>query len=456
MREALCVAYYKVALIQGDAQGASLQDFKGAEDNLLKAQALLMPAYNRRPDSPDMMLRLIEVQSTLADLMYRSGRREQGVQEYIKLLPVAHRLSQASDCPLTCQTQEAAIENALTYQLLNIDPPKALDHANRGIQLEKELIAKNPNDPTLKQGMGSLTAAAAGAYRGLGELEKSADAYRQSIEAREELMRVDPNDLALRRNLLIAYGNYCTLLGVPWSPNLGRYDEARIYASKGVELARAMVAADPENVTARHDLGMILTRLGTIDVNRDDAAASLKSLQEASHLIEPIFIANPKSTETASQVAMLSEYEGHRQEQLGQPEEAAASYRRALALLQPFVDAKSDSVMIEYIINQMHLAKLEASTGDAEDALKLSKLAIAETEEHVAASPKSDIHLANLADAWSNLAEVQARIHRSDEARKSAETAKKLWDSIKQRGVLTAHHDALHDVDTILNQPGTQ
>ena len=456
MREALCVAYYKIALIQGDAQGASLQDFQAAETNLLKAQKLLLPAYNRRPNSPDMMLRLIEVRATLADLMYRSGRREQAIRQFIDLIPVAHRLSLVPNCPLECQTQEAVIENDLTYELLSVDPQQALEHANRGIALERELILKFPTDPSLKQGFASLTAAAAGAYRGLGELEKSAGAYRESIDAREELMRVDQNDSALRRNLLIAYGNYTTLLGVPWSPNLGRSDEARIYAAKGVALARQMVAADPDNATARHDLGMMLSRLGMIDPGPDGARESLKSLDEARSLIEPILIANPRNAETAGQLGTIIEYQGNRERLLGQAAESAATYRRGLALLQPFFDAKNSTVTVQYIAIQMRMAELEASTGDAESALKLSKDAIAETEQHIAASPRSDIHLANLAEAWSNLAEVQARIQRADEARQSAEAARKLWNAIKQPGVLTAHREALRDVDAILNQPAPQ
>ena len=65
----------------------------------------------------------------------------------------------------------------------------------------------------------------------------------------------------LRRNLLIVYGNYTMMLGVPASPNLGRPDEARIYAAKAVALARATVAADASDVTGRRDLAMILGRL---------------------------------------------------------------------------------------------------------------------------------------------------------------------------------------------------
>ena len=50
----------------------------------------------------------------------------------------------------------------------------------------------------------------------MGDLEKSGQYYLESIEAREELLRSDPNNNLIRRNLMIAYGNYEVLLH--WSP----------------------------------------------------------------------------------------------------------------------------------------------------------------------------------------------------------------------------------------------
>jgi len=450
MRGALCAAYYKVALMQGSAQGASLQDFQGAETNLLKAQTLLMPAYNRHPNDGGMMLRLIEVRGTLADLRYRSGRRDQAAQELLELIPVAHRLSLVADCTLNCRTQEAELENQLTYQLLSFKPSQALEHAVRGIAIQRDLIAKYPNESILKGELGSLMAGAGGADRSLGELEKAGDYYRQSIEAREALMRVDPNDSALRRNLLIVYGNYSTLLGIPWSPNLNRPQEAREYAAKGVALAREMVAIDPDDATARHDLGMILSRLGMIDPGPDGAAQSLQSLDEARSLIEPIAAANTKSAETANQLAGIIETQGLRQKALGRYDQAAQDYRQGMALLQPFFELKNGTVTTQYLSLKMNLADLYASTGDPADALKLSEEALSQTKTFVGPAPLTDLHLANLASAWSNLAKVQDKVNRGDQARESAATASKLWESIQQPGILTAHRPAIADVRRIL------
>jgi hypothetical protein len=55
-----------------------------------------------------------------------------------------------------------------------------------------------------------------------------------------------------------------------------------------------------------------------------------------------------------------------------------------------------------------------------------------------------------LASAWSSLAKVQDKVSRGDQAKESATTASKLWESIKQSGILTAHRPELADVRRIL------
>jgi tetratricopeptide (TPR) repeat protein len=453
MREVLCAAYYKVAMIQGNPQGASLQDFQGAETNLLKGQALLMPAYNRNPNDSGLMLRLIEVRSSLADLMYRSGREEQAIQAYIDLLPVAQRLSLVRPCTLSCETQQVNIENRVALELLSIDAARSLEHANHGIAVGRGLLAQHPDDATSKQDLGSLMAAGAAAYKALGDLEKAGDYYRESIEAREDLLHNDPNNTLIRRNLLIAYGNYAALLGVPWNPNLNRPAEARVYAAKAVALARGTVEADANDVTARHDLGMSLGRLGMVDPAPDGVAESLASLEEARKLIEPIAGANSKSAETANQVALVLEYEGHRQEALVRSDEAIASYLKSIAVLQPFFDQQNEAVTYQYLSSEQSLALLYASIGDHSAALELANRAFAQAEKYSGQLSRPDSRMTIMAEGWSVLAVAQSKAGMVDQARQSAETAMKLWNSITRPGVLSAHRRALADMQTLLMPP---
>jgi hypothetical protein len=87
---------------------------------------------------------------------------------------------------------------------------------------------------------------------------------------------------------MIAYGNYELLLGIPWSPNLNRPAEARVYGAKCVARAHAEVRDDPNDATAKLDLGMSLRRLGMLDPEPNKTAESLATLREARGLIETI------------------------------------------------------------------------------------------------------------------------------------------------------------------------
>ena len=63
----------------------------------------------------------------------------------------------------------------------------------------------------------------------------------------------------------MVYGNYATLLGIPWSANMGRFADARKYCEKSVAMARELSRTDPQNATARYDLAISLARLGMVE-----------------------------------------------------------------------------------------------------------------------------------------------------------------------------------------------
>jgi eukaryotic-like serine/threonine-protein kinase len=449
MRATLCAAYYKIAMIQGDTQGASLADSEASQKSLIKGQALLMPAYLRHPNDPEMILRLIEIRSSMADLLYRSGQQQQGVQAYIDLLPVAHKLLNVPVCDVLCRSQEANLEGRLTYELLNIDPVRALEHANHSIALDRELLARYPGDVQITQALGSVMAGGAGAYKTLGDLEKAEEYFRESIETREELIRDDPNNSGLRRNLLVAYGNYAMLLGIPSAPNLHRPEQARVYAAKGVALARMMVSADPNDANARHDLGMILSRSGQIDPAPDSAADSLKNLEEAQSLLEPIAAANAKSVEIATQLATIFQYKAHRQESLGHRDEAVAGYRKSMALLQAFVDGHMKTAIAQYILDEQDLALLYAESKSGGQAMELSGLALTQAQNYAATIVQADARQAFLAQSWCVNALVQVRSGMTVEAQHSAAMALELWNDVANPGILSQYRDQIAEMQSI-------
>jgi len=352
MRTVLSGAYYKTGLIQGDPFGPSLEDFEGARSSLKKAEALLAPLYQRKGGDPDLVLRWLDIEVSLADVTHRLGTAAAAAEQYTALLPLAHRLAEVRPLDIGAAKQEEVIHGRLAVVWLAVDPARGLEHARKQIALARALLTSFPADAGLKQELGIGLAAAAGALRAAGQLEPAAEHYRQSIQLREELLQSDPHNVSYQRGLLVAYGNYALVLGIPWSANLGRFAEARASCAKAAALAREMAAADPQDVTARYDLAMSLARLGTVEPGPEGAQESLATLLEAIGMIEPIMKANPKSSTIAAQLAVAREYAGHRLESLGRRDEAAEQYRRSLAEAEAMVSSGNPSIIAQAIADE--------------------------------------------------------------------------------------------------------
>jgi eukaryotic-like serine/threonine-protein kinase len=454
MRIALAAAYYKVSLIQGNFGGPSLQDFPAAQISLEKGKAILLPLYLRKSGDPAVMLRWIEIESGLADLDYHAGNDREAIQRNLALLPVAHRLAQALPNDPVAARQESAIEQALAITYLRTGDSKGLEHADRGVALMRELTARFPSDVDLKQALGSLLAAEAGALKNAGELEKSASLFRQSIQIRDDLLHNNPQDTLTRRNLMVVYGNYSSLLGSPISANLGRPDEARVYGDKAVALARESVASDPQDATARYDLGIALSRLGSIDPPPDKVSESLAHLQESYELVAPIAKANPKSAVNAYELADILYYRSDRLQALGRNTEAIEGYRKAMDVLQPFLGSGNLVVTGENIYCEEGLAQIYASTGDHAAALEIAKQAVANAEKRNAVPPPSEYRTGGLVRAYAILAAVQEKEGEDGQARQSAERAAEIWKQIHNPGVISIHSGIMIDNAKLLARLG--
>jgi tetratricopeptide (TPR) repeat protein/predicted Ser/Thr protein kinase len=452
IRVVLSEAYYKIGMIQGDGYGPSLEDFDGARVSFHKAKALLAPLYHATSGDPDLMLRWISVEAGLADLVYRAGRREEAAKALLRLLPIAHRLGVLRPSDLASARQEALLQWRLADVLHYQDAEQGLEHANREIALLHGLIARFPGDASLKQELGVGLGMAAGTLMRMGELERAAELYSQSIQLREQLRIADPNNVALQRGLLVTYGNYAGILGVPFFPNLGQLEEARAACIKSLTLARQLAGADPQDVTARIDVAASLTRLGSIDPKPGAASESLAQLQEAIDLLEPVMKTNQKSSNVAGKLALAREYAGYRLENLGRPREAEEQYRQSLAETEPFADSGDASMIVQAIADEEALAQLFASQDDRTAALDFAGRALALAQKYSASPPTDDNRLGHMGRAYFVLASVQSKFNDSDSARETAQKAAATWRTIHNRSVLTLHHKAVEDTGTLVDK----
>jgi serine/threonine protein kinase len=454
MRLALAGAYYKISIIQGSYYYPSLQDFPGAEASLNTAASIIEPLYERDPSNPKVALRYLDIHVELANNMQEAGKPE-AIAYYNKLLPIAQRLAKTHPDDIDCEKEESDVENQLGEAYSRLDDPRTLDHANREVELTRDLFARHPSDPVLKRDVAIALSSAANAQKSFGSLEKAAEDYRESIRIREELMRSQPPDGETHRGLFVAYGNYATILGIPWSPNLGRLAEAREMAAKCVALARES-AADPQDQTARFDLAMALGKQGMIDPAPGRVEDSLAHLREALPLMEAAARNNSDSAFYATQFALQLEYQGHRLEALGREQQAIDSYRKSLDALRPFADSGNGGVKRQTLASKEALALAFATKGETAAAATLVASAVegaARSESH----PPSEYQTADLARAYATLAAVQEKAGQSTQARDNAAKALTLWRTISNPSVLSIRRSSQQETEellTRLDQPG--
>ncbi len=449
-RQVLSAAYYKTGMIQGDPYGPSLEDFAGARASFQKAEDLIAPLYRRNAGDPEVLARWIEIEIGLAETMYRSGQIGPSEKAYLALVPLAHKLALLRPSELSLAKLEAVIDGRLGTVVHFTDATRGLEYSNLHIALIRDLIARFPRENSLQSDLSEGLSIAAGSYIPLGDLERAADFYQQSIRIREQLLTNDSSNLSMRRGLLVTYGNYAGILGIPWSPNLGRLTEARSTAAKGVALARELVAVDPQNSTATFDLAVSLSRLGMIEPATEGVGESLGYLQEALRLMEPIMQANPKSNTIAAQLTLAQEYVGHRLARMGQTAAAAEMFSRSLALADGVTSSGMPSITLQALTDEEALALLYASTGDRTGAMDFAGRALRRAEAYSAADVKSEGRAGHLAHTYFVLASVRKAFADGEQAREAAERALTIWKPIQNRSVLTLHHAAIEEAQAMV------
>jgi len=457
LRLALGAGYSRIAAIQGAPFHPSLGDSAGALASYKKAEALLAPLYASRPDDPEVILQWLEVKTGIADLAFFQTQSKAVPAMYSDLLPAARRLAALAPSNLRALKQEAQIEGGLAMALQPFDSQGAIDHAKRETAIVRALMERFPEDRDLKQELGQSLASAAPPLKDLGNYAESAESFKRSIQAFEQFLEEEPHNAQTQRSLMDDYSNYCELLGVPWSANLGRPAEARIYCEKSVAMARELSSADPQDQTARFDLGTGLAELGMIDPEPSQVADSLKELDEGLRILDPMVRAHPDSADAVLKVALARQYLGLRLHALGRLPEAADSFREALAELDFMTHAKPGQPSGSSVVvgNEDGLAEVCAEQGDREGALSHAEKALAKAQKYAASHPGQAPATGLLGTAWFELAWVERTVGEWDHAAADVERANSLWGSIDpghDHGAFSVHRPARERAEALVRE----
>jgi eukaryotic-like serine/threonine-protein kinase len=276
----LAAAYEKVGVLQGDSRKPSLSDFRGAIASLEKAQQI------RR--------RLLEINPNDAE-----NRRL--LADNLRLLAL-RRMAQ-SDVEGGFRDSQEALR---IYERLVAERPGALE-------LQKAFLETQTEDAT--------------SYINLSRFAEAIPPLRQAAGKLEGLRRTNPDDTEAERILakcLVSLG-----VALSWET---RQTEAEAEMTRAVTIAESLVARFPNDTNLKQDLWKFYESASSIYEEVDDARA-FELCEKSRRVVEEIIAADPANAQARHNLSKSFSRLGISASNIGKPVEALGYLERAMSIV---------------------------------------------------------------------------------------------------------------------------
>jgi serine/threonine protein kinase len=272
---AMASAYVRLAKIEGDPQQPNLGDYKGAEESYLKAAKILDDLIAESPGDLNLRMERAACAAGFGQVLDASARTKEANEEAERGLRQVAWVLQREPGNLEARKRAATLHLVRVQANSLPDTSRAKSELAEQLPVNEQLAAQNPKDP-------DCLLALAWSYSELGSIASregrtrdSLAAFQKSVELRERLFAIQPNDVMVERDLMMSYGHIGDMLGSPFLFNLGDPHGAIENYRKAQKIAESMVAADASNRQAKVDLGIVLGRIGAAMQAPEEAKDSL-------------------------------------------------------------------------------------------------------------------------------------------------------------------------------------
>jgi tetratricopeptide (TPR) repeat protein len=382
---AIATGYLKMGDVLGRPRMPNLGNPAGALASYRKAWTL-SDKIRKQHDSVESTLLWLHIGERIAVLELENVNHAASLTTLKRVLPVAQRLSLGNP-----ENREAASHLAEVYQDLSdvefsLDSAQGFVDGKKAIAITEQLLKRYPGDERLLDSVSSGYSQLANGLAVIGD-RRGAIAYaRDSLLMREERMRLHPDDVLLRRDLMLSCTRVGDLSGGAFSPgDIGEEGDGYTYYKRAADLAEGIAKADPSNIGAQDDYAIVLVRLGASMVSPAALKESSGILDRAIAMLHNSLHLNPKTR--INRITLLIAYEtmARRLEQSGLLEEALGHARdewkgaSALAVEHPDYRPARHRAMSGASISSRLLARLGRREEALEMARHMSDMANAET-----------------------------------------------------------------------------
>jgi serine/threonine protein kinase/tetratricopeptide (TPR) repeat protein len=429
VRLSLATAYWRLGDLQGYPDKPNLGDIKGALLSYNKSVELLTPLRAKRPNDPEVLRQVVDTYQHMGSVLNQTGDVPALVKAFENVLPAAKAIARLQPNDPESNEAEGAFYNDLALSLQFADPKRANEYARLHMALSPALLKKFPGNDDIADEAAVAHATMSTLLSRSGDRVGALRESRESASIREGVAARHPNDVFRLRLLMIAYGHVGDHLGAPFIPNAGDPKGAREYFDKCVSIARQIIKADPQDRTARYDLGNALLRQGAAEVPGGDRAVNLASLRESVETLEALALEAPGSLRYQRPLMLADQYLGICLRKMGRLDEALVELRRSLEIVDAtLVTHPGDAPALSRLVtDEREIAFILASRGDSAGAIAHAQRAVSVAQKYID-GPEPGLRKRYLGDSYFGLATVDRTLNKWPEARNNAEQALAYWN----------------------------
>jgi non-specific serine/threonine protein kinase/serine/threonine-protein kinase len=320
-------------------------------------------------DSPDLLRELSASYRQLAQLQgdlntANVGEMTTALETLAKAEALVTRLLALDPRDTESLGEASAVYRQLSYLSHNakLAAPSQADQAEaytrRAVELAERRMAIAPRDASARRDL-------ADGLFALASRTRSPEVYDRCRTLYEDLLRENPGDPRLSRNVALVHKNVASL-----HYGRGDYGAGLDAALKAREIDARLLAAEPQNPQAQMDLAIDHYQVSTALGFLGDRAGSLESLEQSVALREQILARNPDDARAKDRLAFALAALAGRRDGVGDGPRARLDYERALRLYADLhgqgtrhVQALSGLARV-----RLGLARMEADRGGRETA----------------------------------------------------------------------------------------
>lgn len=424
LRFVLAGSYIKVADVQGYPLFPNLGQTDAAVVSYGKALELLRPLLAKNPDNAEYILSKVRAEVGRNAVLLTRGNERELARGLSALLPMARRLVKLCPKDWRCLTAEAGVRSALVEITNKYDTQAALDNVSRQVELLEYAARVVSADTNVQNELANAYSQQAKALNSRGRIREAVEPYRKSIAIRERLLARNPQDVILRRSLMITYGNMGGNLGHPNYQNLGDTPGAIAAYKRALSIAREL-AADPADKLGQSDLAQALRLYASLDLPREEYRESLAMLRESEAIFTRLAGGGTPSLGSLTALSMVQVYAGKRLEALGDSDGAMVYFRKSVLLIEDLMARSPSSLNLVSQGGTAGLALVEilARQGKGEEALAVARRSLANFEKVSAPEAERERMRSYAARQFVMLATAQGAVGNWTESRASAERA---------------------------------